>query len=146
MTSDHNKKLLNSEEQEFVERLTVHYTPTPLTSAQRLASDRALNARLARRARISFFHPFPVIATAVAVFFLWFSAPYRSAHKPTVGTPTPSENVASLDATQLDDDDNLLTYAYYNSEFDEDENEGEDTSFLPDEYEALDSAFMFPGA
>lgn len=146
MAADRNKTLSRSEEQEFVERVAAHYTPAPLTSAQRLACDRALEARLARRAQVIFFRPFPMLVATVAAVLIWLVMPHLHSHNPTESTSLSSNAVSGLEGAPLEKEENLLIYAYYSSDFDEDETEGEAENFLPDEYEAFDSAFMFPGA
>jgi hypothetical protein len=54
--------------------------------------------------------------------------------------------IAREGATHPEGEENLLTYAYYSSELYGDESEEEEESFLPDEYEALVSAFALPDA
>lgn len=148
MAADRHPILSQSGEQEFAERIAVHYAPTPLTSAQRQAFDRALAERLTRRTPLSFVRPFPVFVATAAAFLVWLATSSFYRHTPTeiVSSSSPSPAVTSVEITPLEKEENLLIYAYYSSDFDEDETEDESESFLPDEYEAFDSALLFPGA
>lgn len=146
MAADRHPILSQSGEQEFAERIAVHYAPTPLTSAQRQAFDRALVERLTRRTPLSFVRPFPVFAATAAAFLVWLATSSFYSHTPTEIVSSSSPAVTSVEITPLEKEENLLIYAYYSSDFDEDETEDESESFLPDEYEAFDSALLFPGA
>jgi hypothetical protein len=145
MNPEHEKRRRPADEQEFIERVAAHYTPPPLTAAQRLAFDREVAARLARRHRRPFFSSFPALAVAASVLLMWFTTSHQHTHEPRKGTASTLHHVTNAEVTPTDDE-NLLTYAYYSSDFDDDANEEESESFLPDEYQTLDSAFMFPGA
>lgn len=144
MTSHSESKLLNAEEKEFVQRLAAHYTPTPMTLAQQAAFDRALEERITRRARPSFFRPVALVATACAALLIWFAVPRQGtdvSHRQQPGTVA----VATENPTQPESEDELLTYAYYDPDFYGDESdEAEEEGFLPDDYEALVSAFALP--
>jgi hypothetical protein len=147
MASDHDGRPLSSEEKAFVDRLATHYTPAPMTAAQRTAFARALEERLARRTRLSFLHPFAVVATACAAFLLWFALPYQGTRAPDRVESPGAGVIAREGAVTSADKENLLTYAYYGRDFYGDENDDdEEESLLPDEYEALATAFALPDA
>lgn len=146
MATDRNQILAQPGEQEFAERIAAHYAPTPLTSAQRQVFDRALAERLTRRTRLSFVRPFPVYAATAAAFLVWLVTSSFYNHAPTEIASSSSPAVTIVEIAPLEKEENLLIYAYYSSDFDEDETEDEFESFLPDEYEAFDSALLFPGA
>jgi len=140
MTSDHESKLLSPKEKAFVDRLATHYAPTPTTPAQRITFARALEERIARRARVSFLRPVAVVATACAALLMWLAAPYQGTHLPNEVEHHGAIVVERESTVHREGEENLLTYAYYGPEFYEDEDEGEEVSFLPDEYETLVSA------
>jgi hypothetical protein len=147
MTSDQERKLLSPEEKTLVDLIAAHYAPPPLTANQRVAFDQALTERIARRTRVFFLRPaVAVVATACAALLFWFAAssqwPYflDDGEHPGIGEIAQEEMVPSAgEAT-------LLTYAYDSPGFYGDEDEGDEESFLPDEYEALALAFAIPDA
>jgi hypothetical protein len=145
MTSNHEGKLVSPEEKTVIDRLATHYAPTPMTSARRVAFDRALAERITRRTRVSVLRPVAVVATAWAAVLIWLTA-YHGPHSPNGGERPATGVVAREGAAQPAGEANLLTYAYYSAEFYDDEGEGEEEGFLPDEYEALVSAFALPDA
>jgi len=145
MTSDHESKLLNSEEKEFVQCLATHYTPSPMTLAQQVVFDRALEERIAHRAHPFFFRPIAVITAACAALLLWFTVPHQSTEVLQGEKQPGTVAVTRGNTTPPESEEELLTYAYYDPDFYGDENdEGEEEGFLPDEYEALVSAFALP--
>ena len=146
MATDRNQTLPQSGEQEFAERIAAHYAPTPLTSTQRQAFDHALAERLTRRTPLFFVRPFPMFAATAAAFLVWLATSSFYSHTPTEVASPASPAVTSLEILPLEKDENLLIYAYYSADFDEDETEDEFEHFLPEEYEAFDSALLFPGA
>jgi hypothetical protein len=147
MASDHEGKLLSSEEKTFVERLAASYAPTPMTAAQRTAFGQALERRLARRARMSMLRPVALVATACAAFLMWLAGPYQGTRIPDGAESPEAVSVAGEGTVPSADEENLLTYAYYSSDFYDDENDDEDEeNLLPDEYEALAAAFALPEA
>jgi len=145
MTSDRENKLLNAEEKDFVDRLAIHYAPTPMTPAQRIAFDRALEERINRRAPVSFLRPVPVVATVCAALLILLTVPYLPTPSPNGMTQPGTVGPAREGATSPEGEATLLAYAYYSEEFYGEESEGEE-DFLPDEYEALALAFALSGA
>jgi len=137
-------KLLSSEEKVFIERVAAYYAPPPMTPAQRAAFDRTLEARLVRRARVSFSRPVTVLATACAALLIWLAVPYLSTH--SLDGMKQLGPVVAPEGTTPRGEANLLAYAYYSDEFYGEEGENEQESFLPDEYEALAVAFALPDA
>lgn len=144
-TDERESKLLSPEEKAFIEQVAAHYAPPLMTPAQRAVFDRALEARLVRRARVSFSRPVTVLATACAALLIWLAVPYLSTHSPD-GMKQPGPVVAAPEGTPPRGEANLLAYAYYSDEFYGEESEKEQESFLPDEYEALAVAFALPDA
>jgi hypothetical protein len=147
MTSDQERKLLSPEEKTLVDLIAVHCTPIPLTAAQRVAFDQALTERIARRTRVFFLRPAAaVVATACAALLFWFAAPYQWPFLLDGGEQSGTGKVAREDMLSSAGEATLLTYAYDSPEFYGDEDNGDEESFLPDEYEALAVAFAIPGA
>lgn len=145
MTSHYENKPLNAEEKEFIQRLATHYTPAPMTPAQQGAFDRDLEERITRRARPSFFRPAAVITTACAALLLWFTVPHQDTGVLQGEKQPGSVAVTRESTTPPESEEELLTYAYYDPDFygDENDEEGEE-GFLPDDYEAIVSAFALP--
>lgn len=146
MTADQEGKLLSPEEKEFVNRLAAHYTPPPLTPAKRFAFDRALEEQMARRARVSFFRPAAVMATACAALLVWFAARYQGPYSSQEGEQPGAVVATREESPPSGGEATLLTYAYSDPEFYGDEDDGDEESFLPDEYQALAVAFNLPDA
>jgi hypothetical protein len=144
MASNHENKRLSAEEKAFIDHLAAQYAPSPMTPPQRVTFDQALAERIACRTRFSLLRPGAVVATACAASLLWLTMPYRSSEAPEEGPQPGSLVVVEERATSPAGEESLLTYAYYGSEFYEDDSEGEDESFLPDEYEELTTAFASP--
>ena len=70
MTVHDNTPRLTSEERDFVERLAKHYSPPPMTAAERVAFNEALQPRVSR-SRTWMLKPLAVGA-AVGVLGVWF--------------------------------------------------------------------------
>ncbi len=146
---------LTTDEQQFLQRLAEHYTPSPLNPVQQAAFDRRLEERLASSTRRSFLRPATILVPAFAALLLWFVLPSQNSSPPNdLGTRTQPVVVAQgrLDGSARSDGStanapdstshtNLLTYAYYQSDPYAAEDENEDTASLPDEYVALADAF-----
>jgi hypothetical protein len=146
MTSDQENKLLSPEYKKFVDRVANIYTPTPLTPAKRVAFDRALEERLARRIHAPFFRPAAIVATACAVLLMWLILPHRDTNFSNKEQEPKTVAVTEEEVATPAGEATLLSYAYYNSELYGDESDGEEDTFLPDEYEALVTAFALPDA
>jgi hypothetical protein len=141
---ERERKLLSPEEKAFIDHMAIYYAPLPMTPAQRVAFDRALEARLVRQARVYFPRPVAVLATACAALVLWLAAPYLPLHSPDGMKQLGAPAVSREGTTPPTDEATLLAYAYYSDEFYGEESEKEQESFLPDEYEALAVAFALP--
>lgn len=165
-----NQDTLSTDEQQFLQRLAEHYTPSPLNPAQQAAFDRKLEERLASSTRRPFLRPATILVPAFAALLLWFVLPSQNtsppkdlnthtqpvivAHSGSAGSAG-SDELDGLDGSARSDGSdevmanapdstshtNLLTYAYYQSDSYAAEDENEDTAFLPDEYVALADAF-----
>jgi hypothetical protein len=66
MTVHDDTPRLTSAERDFVERLAEHYSPPPMTAAERVAFDEALHSHVVRR-RTWTLNPLAVAATAAAL-------------------------------------------------------------------------------
>lgn len=148
MSANREPDSLSPEEKEFIHRMADLYAPPPMTPRQRTAFNRALEKRLSRNIRVSFFHPVTIAATACVAVLVWFTLQRQSGF-----LPDPSSEVAIItqqeEATADIEEATLLAYAYYNPEFYGEENTDDsedDEQFLPDEYEALATVFAFPDA
>lgn len=132
-SDEHNK--LN--DQRFIQRVTKHYTPQPLSPARRATFDRKLEERLSGSSRLPFLRPASILIPICAAL-LWFVLPSQQTSSPNFKditlAPTPRARGTSVADTQdMTSHSNLLAYAYYQSEA--------QTDFLPDEYIALADAF-----
>lgn len=76
MTVHDDTPPLTPEERDFVERLAGHFSPPPMTTAERVAFDESLQSRLVRR-RPGALKPLAVAAT-VAALGAWFVLRYGS--------------------------------------------------------------------
>jgi hypothetical protein len=146
MTSSHENKRLSAEEKAFIDHLAAQYAPSPMTPAQRVTFDQKLAARIARRTHFSLLRPGAVVATACAALLLWLTMPPQGPDAPEERAQPNTLVVVGEDATSPAGEENLLTYAYYSPEFYEGDDEEEDESFLPEEYEELATAFASPDA
>ena len=138
MSTERENDGLHHQDAKFIHRLATHYTPPPMTPAQRNAFDRALTERLAERSHRTFLRPVAIGVSFCAAALLWFTLLPQNVHWPV--EKTAQETTVARESAFSDEDINLLTYAYYDQGFDGDDEDEEDESFLPDEYEDLDSA------
>jgi hypothetical protein len=138
MTSNHEHKQLSAEEKAFVDHLA---TPT-----QRFTFDQKLAVRIAGRTRFPLLRPGALVATTCVALLLWLTMPRQGLEAPEEKAQPDTLVVVEEDATSPAGEENLLTYAYYGPEFYEDDDDVEDESFLPDEYEELATAFASPDA
>jgi hypothetical protein len=138
MSTERDNNGLHPQDVKFINRLASHYAPPPMTSAQRSAFDRALAERLAERSRRAFLRPVTMVVSVCAAALLWFMLLPQNVRWPVERAA--QEATISGESAFSDEDINLLTYAYFGQDFDGDDNDEEDESFLPDEYEDLDSA------
>ena len=159
-----NQDTLSTDEQQFLQRLAEHYTPSPLNPAQQAAFDRKLEKRLASSTRRPFLRPATILVPAFAALLLWFVLPSQNTSPPkdlnthtqpvivaqngsagSAESAEPAGSDGSDESTRNAPDSishtNLLTYAYYQSDSYAAEDENEDTASLPDEYVALADAF-----
>lgn len=146
MTTDQEKKPLDHEEEEFVTWVATHYAPEPLAPAKRAAFDRALEARLARRARAPFRWSAAGVVTACTALFLWVAVRNHGPVVPAGGENPRVVMAGREESPSAADEATLLTYAYDSAEFYGDDDEEGEENFLPEEYEALAAAFDLPGA
>ena len=135
MSANHEQPRLTPEETNFIRRVATHYAPPPMTSAQRAAFDRALEKRLSRNAYASFFRPVTVVAAACAAVLVWFGITHHGISILDKGSPSATTTVVTETTQEGEEKTTLLMYTYYEAEFEDDDN-GEDEQFLPDEYEA----------
>lgn len=140
MPTRDEKPVLNTEEQKFIDVVTTHYTPPPLTATQSAAFARALEERLNRPSPFFRVRFAPLVATACAGLLLWFGfhhyGLYSDDHAQQISTGVQEEPAPK------DKNATLLTYAYYGDElYGEDTNERPE-DVLPDDYEALAAVFV----
>ncbi len=120
---------LNSEEERFIDRLKMHYTPQPMTPARRVGFDEALGARLVRRRRRGVLVPaFATLAIALVATWLILSRELTSDETDIVVAETPV-----IDEWEYD-----LLYAAGLTV----PGERDDSPLLPDEYLAIGSFFL----
>lgn len=125
---------LGDTDRRFIQRLTAHYTPRPLSAARRAGFDHTLEERLADTSRRSLWLPAGVLA-GVALC-LWVALPLLFTPRPTVpenldGRPS----TAGSQPSRAEPRPTLLTVAYAQLEAERDATDG-----LPDEYVALAEA------
>ena len=135
MPSSNEREDLRPDERRFIRRMAEHYTPQPLSAAQRTAFDRRLEERLTDAARSPFLRPASILIPVCAALLLWFALPYFKDRTPPASTP-PAWDTAATEMSDMQDTTShptLLAYVYYQSEAQED--------FLPAEYLALADAF-----
>ena len=114
---------IDQEDRAFADRLSAHYTPPPWTSAERVAFDEALRARIERPQRRRF--AVPALATVAVAALVWVSFSIRPAGDESNSVPPSvweSELFLSSDVSPLDDRD--------------------DSEGLPDDYLAIASLFL----
>lgn len=136
---------LDSEEKEFVERLATHYAPTPMTPAERIAFDEALDTRLRRRQRTRVFVP-ALAAVAVAGVLFWLA--FARSIDPIAPQERARPGVVVADPAAADAQEEETRWAYdlfYPSEL-ADADDIEDDVILPDEYLAIDAVLLDPAA
>jgi len=114
-----------------------------MTLAQRAVFDRALEKRLSRATHAFFFRPAAFAATACAAVLIWFAMTHQGKSLLERNSPSGSTTVATETAGEGQEKATLLTYAYYEDEF-YDQDSGEEDQWLSDEYETLSTAFDFP--
>lgn len=125
--SQHDMPELTSEEREFVEQLAEHYSPPPMTAAERVAFDEVLESRVSRRGiRARILTPVAV-AAAVVIFGVWFVL--YNAIEPDFRAQEAAPPVLTETANQQEEvGDVLLALAF-------DESNGLDTDeWLPEDY------------
>ena len=143
MPSSDERTNLKPDDQRLIQHIARHYTPRPLSAAQRATFDRRLEERLADSSRLPFLRPASLIAATCAALLLWLTLPSQQASGPNFGdstlpsAPTPLARDTSVtdmsDTQDTTSHSTLLAYAYYQSESQDD--------FLPAEYIALADAF-----
>jgi hypothetical protein len=122
MKRNHEQPLLDQQNRDFVDHLAAHYAPPALSSAERVAFDDSLRARIARPRRPGLLAP-ALAATVVAL--VWFTFPLRLGEEetnPVFASVWEEELFLSSDVSPLDDRD--------------------DSEVLPDDYLAIASLFL----
>lgn len=132
MPSSNECEDLRPDERRFIRRVAEHYTPQPLSAAQRAAFDQTLEERLTDSARSPFLRPTSILIPICAALLLWFALPAQQPPSPNFKALTPPSAPTPL-AQDTTSHPTLLAYAYYQSEAQDD--------FLPAEYIALADAF-----
>jgi hypothetical protein len=137
MTSSGDKTSLNPNEQEFVEWLARDYAPKPMTPAERVAFDGALENRLERsRRRWVPVSAMVAAAAAAAAVWLFFSA--------SVETPAPGgEDLSVVVADASTGGVRLEELMWdYDSVYSSEEPDADESNALPEEYGAIASFFL----
>jgi len=115
------------EEREFVERLAEHYSPPPMTTAERVGFDESLQTRLVRR------RPGPLkslaVAATVAALGVWFVLHYGS--EPDRTGPKGPQALREIAGRRETVGDALLVLAL------EEPNSLDGNEELPEEYVAI---------
>ena len=132
MPSSNEREDLRPDERRFIRRMAEHYTPQPLSAAQRTAFDRRLEERLTDAARSPFLRPASILIPVCAALLLWLALPSQQASSPNFKALSPPSAPTPL-AQDTTSHPTLLAYAYYQSEA--------ETDVLPAEYIALADAF-----
>ena len=132
MPSSNEREDLRPDERRFIRRMAEHYTPQPLSVAQRTAFDRRLEERLTDAARSPFLRPASILIPACAALLLWLALPSQQASSPNFKALSPPSAPTPL-VQDTTSHPTLLAYAYYQSEA--------ETDVLPAEYIALADAF-----
>ena len=135
MPSSNEREDLRPDERRFIRRMAEHYTPQPLSAAQRMAFDRRLEERLTDAARSPFLRPTSILIPVCAALLLWLALPDFKDHPPLAPTPLARDAATAemSDGQDTTSHPTLLAYAYYQSEA--------ETDVLPAEYIALADAF-----
>lgn len=145
MTTEHDERGHTDEADAFIAQVAAHYTPPPLTPARRVAFDRALAERIARRRQAAFRRSaVSITAVCCAAVLLWVAARSSEPVAPTAGKP--GESVVIEEAERLAaDETTLLLLAYESAELSDADGDGGEEDFLPPEYTGLAAALDFPG-
>lgn len=146
MSADQKNEGLSPEDALLIERLSAHYAPPSMTPARRIAFNRVLAERLTARPRNPLLRPVAVVVSACATVLIWFTLLQHDAPQSPSGEGKAPEVAIARESIPPLEEVNLLTYAYYSQDFDEEDEEGESDDFLPEEYEAFDSAIANPDA
>ncbi|MCS6925329.1 MAG: hypothetical protein NZ578_05440 [Candidatus Binatia bacterium] len=140
--TDHDERYHRDEAEAFIAWVAAHYTPPSLTSAQRVAFDRALAERIARRGQTTLHRSVVgIAAVSCATVLLWVAARSFDPIAPTAEQPRESV-VEEVDRSAANEAA-LLVLAYDSAELYSDD--GEEENFLPPEYAALAAALDLPG-
>ena len=120
---------LNSEEEQFIDRLKMHYTAPPMTPARRVGFDEALGTRLERRRRRGVLAPaFATLAIALMATWLILSR----------GLTSDETHIVVAETLVTDEWEYDLLYTAELAVPDE----RDDSPLLPDEYLAIGSFFI----
>lgn len=124
----------------FVERLAAYYAPPPLTPSRRAAFDAALQARLEKRQRVwSRLTPTLAAGMAAAVLALSLSGRFGLDSR----TPASHTQAGLAVVTQPAHRDTWEdTGLALNAVSDEEEGAEDDNTLFPDDYLAIESAFL----
>lgn len=125
---------LDRQGERFVERLAAHYTPTPMTPAERVAFDTALWARLSRRSRRRALVPAVVAGAAVAAI-TWLTI---TSWVPLWPQPGGEPEVAVVETPRATPWESELLFPHEALEISEDDN----SIMLPDDYRAIARVFL----
>ncbi len=77
-----NQDTLGTDEQQFIQRLAEHYTPSPLNPVQQATFNRKLEERLASATDRPFLRPATILVPAFAAMLLWFVLPTQNTSPP----------------------------------------------------------------
>lgn len=143
MTTDRGERSHTDGTDVFIARVAAHYTPPPLTPAQRIAFDRALAERIARRRQIAFRRSLAGLTAATCgAALLWIAT---HSFDP-VAPMQPRESVVIEGVEGLAADETmLLVLADDSVELSGDDGNGGEEDFLPPEYTALAAALDLLG-
>lgn len=125
---------LGDADRRFIQHLTAHYAPPPLSVARRVRFERALEERLAGTSRRFLWLPAGALASAALI--LWLAFPPLFAPRPTIPENLDGRSSDAGSRTlQTVSPSTLLALAYDQLEAERETNAG-----LPDEYLALAEA------
>lgn len=144
MSADKKDQCVSPEDAHLIEHLAAHYAPPSMTLARRIAFNRVLAERLTARPRNPLLRPVAVVVSACAAVLIWFTLLQHDAPQLPFGEGKAPEVTIMRESILPLEEVNLLTYAYYSQDFDEEDEEEESDDFLPEEYEAFDSAIANP--
>ncbi len=124
----------------FVEQLAAHYAPPPLTPSRRAAFDAALQVRIEKRQR-RWSRLTPALAAGMAAAALALSLSGRFGLNPSTPAGQEEAGIAALEQPVQHDawEDTVLAL---NAATNEEEGEEDDNPLLPDDYLAIESAFL----